>query len=68
MGATYDDKEVHEEMHTSPKGWTTIVLDELDDGRWLATQGGVVRSLNLVGESTESIIDCLVIRPFRNST
>jgi hypothetical protein len=41
MGATYDDKDVHEELHTSPTGWTTIVLDELDDGRWLATQGGV---------------------------
>lgn len=41
MGVTYDDKEVHDEQHTSPDGWTTVVLDELDDGRWLATQGGV---------------------------
>jgi len=29
---------------------------------------GIVRSLNLAGESTDSIIDCLVIGAFRNST
>ncbi len=39
MGATYDDRDVHDELHSSPNGWATIVLDELDDGRWLATQG-----------------------------
>jgi len=28
---------------------------------------GIVRSLNLAGESTESIIDCLVMEAFRSS-
>ncbi|MBX0350288.1 hypothetical protein [Haloarcula pellucida] len=43
MGATYDDSEVHEtaELHTHGDYWTTIVLEERDDGQWLATQGGV---------------------------
>ena len=42
MGATYDDKVVRDhELHTYGKRWTTIVLEEQDDGRWLATQGGV---------------------------
>lgn len=41
MGATYDDTEVHTERDSRTKGWTTIVLEELDDGRWMATQGGV---------------------------
>lgn len=43
MGATYDDREIHEyaERHTNRTRWTTIVLDEQADGRWLATQAGV---------------------------
>ena len=40
MGATNDiDKIVELARHR--KHWTTIVLKELDDGEWLATQGGV---------------------------
>jgi|GEM_PF-2325079 hypothetical protein len=34
MAVTYDDKDVHDELHTSPKGWTTIILDELDGQRY----------------------------------
>jgi len=51
MGATYDDRDIHEyaEQDTGRKGWTTIVLEELDDGRWLATQAGV--SVNGHGET-----------------
>jgi len=30
-----------EKLHTHRKHWTTIVLEEQDDGTWLATQGGV---------------------------
>jgi hypothetical protein len=38
MGATSDTPD---ELHTFREHWTTIVLEERDDGTWLATQGGV---------------------------
>ena len=42
MGATYDDKVVRDhELHTHKQHWTTIVLEEQDNGRSLATQGAV---------------------------
>jgi len=43
MGVTYDDNVVRDhELHTHKQHWTTIVLEEQDDGNWLATQVGVV--------------------------
>jgi hypothetical protein len=43
MGVTYDDRKVHKraELHTHREHWTTIILEEQDDGDWFATQGGV---------------------------
>jgi len=42
MGATYDDTVVSDhDLHTHKQHWTTIVLEEQNNGRWLATQGGV---------------------------
>jgi len=40
MGAS-DDAERTVELARHRKHWTTIVLEERDDGEWLATQGGV---------------------------
>jgi len=75
---------VHKERYVSPDGvhinqaecLFSLVQPWLRKFRGLSKQGleqaahtfGIVRSLNLAGESTESIIDCLVIGAFRNST
>jgi hypothetical protein len=75
---------VHKETYVSPEGvhinqaecLFSLVQPWLRKFRGLSKQGleqaahtfGIVRSLNLVGESTESIVDCLVIGAFRNST
>ena len=43
MGTTYDNKTVRDRttLHTYRQHWTVIILEEQDDGDWLATQGGV---------------------------
>lgn len=39
MGSTPDQQ--GRELHTHQEHWTTISLEERDDGDWLATQAGV---------------------------
>ncbi|GCF16244.1 hypothetical protein Harman_41790 [Haloarcula mannanilytica] len=46
-----------------------VNTEPLDAGlEQTANTFGIVRSLTLAGESTESIVDCLVIGAFRSST
>jgi hypothetical protein len=75
---------VHKERYVSPEGvhinqaecLFSLVQPWLRKFRGLSKQGleqaahtfGIVRSLNLAGESAESLVDCLVIGAFRNST
>jgi hypothetical protein len=50
-------------------GVVEIDTEPLDAGLEQAAHTfGIVRSLNIAGESTDSIVDCLVIGAFRNST
>jgi len=74
----------HKERYVSPEGvhinqaecLFSLVQLWLRKFRGLSKQGleqaahtlGTVRSLNLAGESTDSIIECLVIGDFRSST
>jgi len=75
---------VHKERYVSPDGvhinqaecLFSLVQPWLRKFRGLSKQGleqaahtfGIVRSLNLAGESVDSTIDCLGIGAFRNST
>jgi len=75
---------VHKDRYVSPDGvhitqaecLFSLVQPWLRKFRGLSKQGleqaahtfGIVRSLTLAGESTESIVDCLVIGSFRSST
>ena len=75
---------VHKERYVSPEGvhvnqadcLFSVVQPWLRKFCGLSKQGleqaahtfGIVRSLNLAGESAVSIVDCLVIGTFRNST
>jgi hypothetical protein len=75
---------VHKERYVSPDGvhinqaecLFSLVQPWLWKFRGLSKQGleqaahtfGIVRSLNLAGESAESIVECLVIGSFHNST
>ncbi len=75
---------VHKERYVSPDGvhinqaecLFSLVQPWPRKFRGLSKQGlkqaahtfGIVRSLNLAGDSAESLVDCLVIGAFRNST
>jgi len=75
---------VHKERYVSPEGvhinqaecLFSLIQPWLRKFRGLSKRGleqaahtfGIVRSLNLIGESADSIIDCLVIGAFRSST
>ncbi len=75
---------VHKERYVSPEGvhinqaecLFSLVQPWLRKFRGLSKQGleqaahtfGIVRSLNLAGESAEPIVECLVIGAFRDST